>query len=122
MKNKLLEFYFGSIGDEDRLVVERELLTDEELLVDYLDLKRSIEAAAAIPTQPSRAVRDRLKLRVSKKNAVISLSIGAAMAAGILLFLFLRDLSPTTQDYRPPDMNGVLFDSSGEPSPSSGVL
>ena len=38
----LLPFYFGAIKEDERLLVEKELLTDSEILVDYLDLKRTL--------------------------------------------------------------------------------
>ncbi len=52
IKSLLLSFHFGSIEDSDRIWVERELLTHPDVLVDFLDLKRSLELTEPIPSGP----------------------------------------------------------------------
>jgi hypothetical protein len=122
LQKLLLPFYFGSVTDEERLLVEREMLTDTEVLVDYLDLKRSLEAAPLSALQPSALLWQRIKPKnPAQKKVWISFSIGAALAAGIALALLFRGGSETPE-LTQPSANRALFDSSSEHSASSGVL
>jgi hypothetical protein len=120
----LLAFYFGSLSEEERLKVERELLTDVEVLTDYLDLKRDLEAAPLPSKQPAPALWERLKPKtVQRRRLYLSLSIGAAVAAGFALVLFLQPQPPPKPaELMQPSAAKVLFDSSAELPASSGVL
>lgn len=122
-KSRLLPFYFGSLTDDDRLAIERELLTDEEVLLDYFDLKRNIEAARMIPAGPSASLWSRLQPRLNMKTRTfISISIGAAIAAGLAVTFFLRSNVEITKQPQNISVDRILFDSSSEQSVSSGVL
>jgi hypothetical protein len=123
IKSLLLPFHFGSIEDKDRIYVERELLTDSEVLVDYLDLKRSLESAELVPQAPSPSVGFKLQQQVqAKKRFIISISFGAAVAASVLAaFIFLKQ---TSQETRPQIQSSeeILFDTRTELPANSGVL
>jgi hypothetical protein len=123
-QKRLLAFYFGSLSEEERLKVERDLLTDVEVLTDYLDLKRDLEAAPLPSKQPSSALWERLKPKtVQRRRLYLSLSIGAAVAAGFALILFLQPQpQPKPAELMQPSAAKVLFDSSAELPASSGVL
>jgi hypothetical protein len=127
-QKRLLAFYFGSLSEEERLKVERDLLTDVEVLTDYLDLKRDLEAAPLPSKQPSSALWERLKPKtVQRRRLYLSLSIGAAVAAGFALILFLQPQpqpqpKPKPTELMQPSAAKVLFDSSAELPASSGVL
>lgn len=121
LSQNLLSFYFGSVSDEDRLKIEREMLTDPEVLLDYLDLKREVEGAATVPQTPSPLVWQRLQSKtVISKRTKISLMIGLGVAAAIAaLVVFLN------QNVEPvPSLNGkaILFDSGSEQFGHSNVL
>lgn len=120
LKNLLLPFYFGSVSEDERLLVEREILADPEVLVDYLDLKRKVEGAHLIAAQPSSSLWEKIRPKTpTQKKAWISLSLGAAIAACLaLLFIF----QSTTTKMVQPSANHALFDSSSELPVSSGVL
>jgi hypothetical protein len=112
----LIPFYFGSLEEENRLAVERDLLEDPEILVEYLDLKRSIEAAQTVPQMPSQKLWGRLEKNLTtKKKWLYSLSLGAAIAAALLLFFYAK---PESQNHA----TEILFDASPELPASSGVL
>ncbi len=117
----MLPFYFGSIDDQSRLAVERELLTDSEILVDYFDLKRKIEAVQQVAPEPSRRLWYRLQAQLQpRKKLIYSLSLGFALTLGaIILATFV--LKPTT-DQSPLSDHKILFDSNSELSASSNVL
>jgi hypothetical protein len=124
---RLLQFHFGSIDDHSRLALERELLSDTETLLDYLDLKRSLEAAVPIPQHPPERLWRRLSARLEGRSKVLTLSFGLALAASLLLCLFLFNrprsappLSTSTQADAPA--HGILIDAPHEPSADSGVL
>lgn len=118
----LLAFYFGSIDDDARLEIERALLTDEENLISYFDLKREIEAARAVPSGPSPNLWRRLaNSKHIRRQTIVSISLGAALAAGLALFFVLRTGSDT-QEIKAVPVDRVLFDSSAEQSASLGVL
>ncbi|OFZ18654.1 MAG: hypothetical protein A2Z20_04800 [Bdellovibrionales bacterium RBG_16_40_8] len=123
IKSLLLPFHFGSIEDKDRTLVERELLTDSEVLVDYLDLKRNLESAELIPHSPSRSVWIKLQERVkAKKKFIIPISFGAAVAASVVAaFIFYHQPS---QDTKSQTQSGeeLLFDTRTELPANSSVL
>ncbi len=114
----LLPFYFGTLDESSRLLVERELLTDPEILVEYLDLKRALESAAPVP-QLSSNLWSRLRYHAKRpKPWLITFSVGAALAAGVFLFvLFFKERSVET---RFP--HEILFDLNSELPASTHVL
>ncbi len=120
---RLLPFYFGSLPEAEILNVERELLCDPELLTEYLDLKRSLEGAREI-SPPSASVWQRIERQMTpRKRLMISVSVGAALAACLALVLFLaRQSSHITAGRDLPSESGVLFDANDEPNANSGVL
>ena len=121
-KRLLLPFYFGSLTEEDRLRVERELLTDTETLVDYLDLKRSFESSALAIFSPSPSLWQRLKPKTARqKRMYISLAVGSALAATLAAILLFKSQPQISEDLRPP-MTEILFDSSSELPASTVVL
>ena len=116
----LMPFYFGSIDDEKRLIVERELLTDPEILVDYFDLKRKIESAEEIPNGPSQKLWYKLKQKLEPRQKVIySLSLGLA-AVGLLFFAIL--LFKMEKLEQSTSQGEILFDLNRELPASSNVL
>ncbi len=121
-KTRLLCFHFGAIEDEERLEIERELLVDSERLLDYFDLKRQLETASAVPSGPSSALWGRLIPHARRhRRVLISFSVGAAIAAGIAVHLFLQP-SRELNDCQPPKINRLLFDAGAELPASTGVL
>ena len=123
--NKLLPFYFGSIDDQDRLELEKQMLLDPEVLLDYLDLKRRIESAAPVPQEPSPAVWQRLrpKARLSRRSRItIALGFAVAVAASIV-FAFLILQKPAATGVSAPTIGEkILFDSDSEHFEHSNVL
>lgn len=121
-KDLLLPFYFGSISEEERIHMERELLTDSEVLTDFLDLKRDLEAAGLIVNSPSENLWQNLKPKtIQQKRFYISLSLGAALAAGIAIIVLIQS-QPKARELIQPPISQTLFDSSSELPASSGVL
>ena len=123
IKSLLLPFYFGAIRDDERILVERELLVDSEVLLDYLDLKRSIENAELIPSTPSIALWQVLREKVgTRRKLFLSLSVGmaAVFVLAMTLFLFKKEF----QEVAPQSsgQNELLFDSISEPSSNLNVL
>lgn len=123
IKSLLLPFHFGSIEDKNRTLVERELLIDSEVLVDYLDLKRSLESAELIPHDPSRSVWIKLQDRVrAKKKIFIPISFGAAVASSVIAaFIFFHQPSQETNSQTQSDEE-ILFDTRTERPANSSVL
>lgn len=123
IKSLLLPFYFGSIEDKDRIIIERELLTDTETLIDYLDLKRSLEAAEVLPQIPSRSVWVKLQQHVPiKKKFIIPISFGTAVAASVFAaFLFFHESTQNTKEHIQLSED-VLFDTRTELPAHSSVL
>lgn len=126
MKSKigklLLPFYFGSISESDRLQVERELLLDTEVLVDFLDLKRNLECEPLCTPAPSAQVWSRLSIRAKlQKRPKFFLSVGLAVAASLIIFFIYwagdNSSAPTSSS-----INQFLFDSSSELPANSNVL
>ena len=116
--NLLVPFYFGTVKESDRLFVEKELLTDAEALVDYLDLKRQMEEAEAVPSL-SPKIWSRLQRRLQPRRQVIfGFSIGMAVLASLILISLYLKPAPTTA----PQHQDLLFDSNSELSTNSGVL
>ncbi len=125
MKNKiqtwLIPFYFGAIEDEKRLIVERELLSDPEILVDYFDLKRKIESAKEIPNGPSQQLWYKLNQGFQPcKKIIYSLSFGLA-AVGLLFFAILLFKGNKTEQM-PTNQGEILFDLNRELPANSSVL
>ncbi len=124
VKALLLPFYFGSIKDDERVLVEREMLVDSEILLDYLDLKRSLESVEAMPSEPSAVVWDRLKQSVmTRRKLFLSLSFGAAAIFLLVFSLWMlkpsSSLAPTEVSH---DSVEILFDSKSELPINSNVL
>ena len=71
IKSLLMPFYFGAIEENERVQVERELLADTEVLVDYLDLKRNLERAHEFNTLPSAQVWARFEERFVTKRKLV---------------------------------------------------
>jgi hypothetical protein len=112
----------GAIQENERLQVERELLTDTEVLVDFLDLKRKMESALEVPQQPSTKLWMRLNEKIGpRKKMIFSLSIGAAIAASVLIFSFFA-FRPKSIEQKMSFSGEVLFDSNHELSANSNVL
>lgn len=122
LKDLMLPFYFGSVNEEERLFVEREILTDTEVLVDYLDLKRKVEAAPLPNAHPSPSLWEKLRPKSERqKRTWISISLCAAVAAGLAFFFLIQPVVQTTEMIQ-PSADRALFDSSAELPVSSGVL
>lgn len=122
-KSLLLPFYFGSLKEGERIQIEREMLTDSEILLDYLDLKRTLEQADSFPSAPSVAVWARLRKRfVTRRKLFLSLSFGAAAAAIVIFFIGLSSHHSEDAAIVAPVQDEVLFDSMGEPSSHLNVL
>ena len=117
-KSLLVSFFQGSIGEHERLQVERALLTDPETLLDYLDLKRKLESAVEFPQQPSHSLWLRLQLNTPRRRFV-SLALGGALAAGLLLSLLLVGRKNAGSV---PDRPALFFDSLRELPSGSNVL
>lgn len=120
LKKLLIPFYFGSIEDGNRLLVERELLTDAEMLIDYLDLKRKLEAAVELPQAPSLTLWNKLQEQIEpRKKMIFSISLGTLLVASIVLFFVFK----SEQIDQSPSMRAeILFDSNSEHPASSIVL
>jgi hypothetical protein len=116
----LLPFYFGSLTEDERMHVERALLTDAEALTNYLDLKRDLEAASLGVKTPSRFLWERLKAN-SATRKTLYFSVGAAIAACLAIILLMQT-RPKVIEFKQPPVSNVLFDSSSELPLSSGVL
>lgn len=114
-KSLLLPFYFGSVQEEERIKVERELLTDPELLLDYLDLKRKIEVAESIPTQVSNNVWLNLKYKMqAKKKFYWPMALGLVTAAVLAIWIVV-DKPAKNPDQQPEvQQTSFLIDSSSE--------
>ncbi len=121
VKSLLRPFYFGSIAEDQRILVEQQLLLDSEVLLDYLDLKRSLEAAPVIPAVPSPAVWLKVRERVvTGRRLFVSLSFGAAAVIALVVFLFKS--TPTEIKSEDQNKTEILFDSFREHSMNSNVL
>jgi ferric-dicitrate binding protein FerR (iron transport regulator) len=119
-KVDLMAFHFGALEDPQRLKVERHLLIDPELLTDYFDLKRILEAVGTVPNGPSLQLRSSLVHRIkAQRKPMIALAVGLAVAASAI-FLFWSAQNSVLPSSIPK--TGLLFDSSRELSPSSDVL
>jgi hypothetical protein len=121
VRKLLTPFYFGSISDAERLVVERELLIDSETLVDYLDLKRKIEFATEIPAEPSPSVWRRLQAEIKpRRKLVLTLSFAVGLAASVMIAAMF--FKKPTSDLPMTNGTPILFDSGNEQSGGSSVL
>ncbi len=118
--SQLLPFLLGAVEEGERLEIERRLLTDEETLVDYLDLKRKMEAAREFPRTPSKQLWQKLSAPLATPaKRRLTFSIGGALAASLLAF-WLVSTKPKAQT--PALTHSLLFDSSRELPVSSNVL
>lgn len=117
-KNSLTDFYFGTLPESELLAFEKELLTDPELLVEFLDFKRAAEGANTVPQKTSPFLWKRLQPMKYKKTYWV---VAAGVAAAVLACIYMMtrpqtDFTPQITD------NGILFDSTSEPSFVSDVL
>lgn len=94
VRSELVAFHFGEIEDATRASIETHLCVCTRCLTEYLDIKRDVETAGAIPL-PSVASRDRLRRAVAAATRVTPprawwerpLALGVA-AAAVWLSLF----------------------------------
>lgn len=87
---QLLEFYYGVVDEKLRLELEQKMLTDQEWVLDFLDLKRELEAATVFPNDPPTELWQRLFQRLSApRRHWLGLSIGGAAAASIVVALLI---------------------------------
>ncbi|HEX7675006.1 MAG TPA: hypothetical protein VF412_12585 [Bdellovibrio sp.] len=118
-KNSLVEFYFGTLEESQRLQIEKNLLLDPEMLLDYLDIKREIEDAELIPQQPSAFLWRRMQPLAKKKSFYLTIAAGL-VAATLACFYFIHTASVKNNSFVNDD--GILFDSGAEHSVTSDVL
>ena len=120
---RLLPFYFGTLGESERLQTERLLLEAPDALLDYFDLKREIEAAEIIPAQPPARVWRRLSesVRRSPRRTFITVAFGLAVAASVAFCLFFF-AKPKHTNATHSDTQEILFDPGRDLSGNSGVL
>lgn len=122
IQSLLLPFHFGSIDDQSRLIIEREMLSDAELLVEYFDIKRTLESAESIPQAPSPKLWHRLQGKaMSRKKLILSWSFGVAVAAS-LVFLSFHLMRTTPTEIKTSVEKEILFDSGSELLANSNVL
>lgn len=118
-------FHLGNISEENRILLERELLTDAEILVEYLDYKRKKESAELLPAGPSPFLWKKLSEKfILRKKYVLPVSFGAAAVAALVFIIFLmKPVNVLEQQNEPTkSSSGILFDSSSELPASSNVL
>ncbi len=119
-KNSLVEFYFGALDDEKRLLIEKDLLKDPECLLDYLDLKRLIEGSFEVPSQASPFLWQRLSaLPKKKRNMMLVCSAIAAAAVFVMIYISVQ---PRLENQPVKYKDGILFDTGAEHSSASNVL
>jgi hypothetical protein len=121
MNTRLMPFYFGAVEENERLEIERELLSDPEVLLDYLDLKRKLEAAGTVPQAPSPFLWKRLAQNFTPKQKRAFAWIAAAAAAAFVSWTVFHSLQ-TTPDESPSIPSQILFDRGGEQSAVSNVI
>jgi len=118
----LTPFHFGAVSDAERLLVERELLIDSEVLTNYLDLKRQLELAAEIPPEPSPALYRRLQAQIKpRRKLILALSFAAGLAAAGIAVATVFFAEPETKT-RQTNSSPILYDSGGELSAGTNVL
>ena len=120
VRELLLPFHSGNIDEKNRLRVERELFIDPELLTEYLDLKREAEGARELPIPSPKGYRRLLAQIPQRKKFFLSLSVGAAIAAGVFFFLYLHSAQQSGSSGK--NSHEILFDSNREPSVTANVL
>ncbi len=110
--DKLVEFHFGSLSEEQRLQVEREILTDPEILLEYLDLKRSLEGAELFAEKAPSAVWQRLAPHTSRRKVWWSIGLSLATAAMATFILVFHSVQGPEISQSPNVDNRALVDSS----------
>lgn len=116
----LLDFYFGSIEDSKRLLLEKEMLNDPEVILDYFDLKRALESSPMVPQEPSVFLKNKIMAKIPRRkiwNYTLALTAAAVVLA---CFYFLIKSQDETKLAVSTEM--VLFDSSRELSAATDVL
>jgi hypothetical protein len=113
LQESLLDYYFGSITDEKRLLVEEELISSQAFLVEFIALKRKLEVSFAYNLVPSPAARQRLRKEVARvfpaqhpaeirtrplwmKLAQSQFGYQGALAVGVILLVLFGNLIFTT--------------------------
>jgi hypothetical protein len=92
----LLPFHLGALDDDALDAVEVHLLACRDCTKGYLALKRQFDSAAAFDERPSARARERLRAEMSRRlrsrlPRPRFWAAGAALAAVLLLFLWLRN-------------------------------
>jgi|GEM_PF-2972164 len=119
----LAPFHFGSIDDGSRLAVEREMLADPEVLIEYFDLKRTYESARGLPQQPSPRLWKRLdRPWLGHGKTVLAWSFRIAIAASLVVLTFRWIHGTSAPENKPSVEKQFLFDSGSELSANSNVL
>lgn len=123
---KLVSFYFGAVTETERLQIEQQLLLDPEVLVNYLDLKRSVENTGAIPQTPSPHIWTKLQAKMTTKRTAAWVFGFAVAAAAILLIVNLQLFFPGAESvqsqFTEVSPGKIIFDSSSELPAGSNVL
>lgn len=123
IKPALLSFYFGSLSENERLIVEKELLMDPGLLTEFFDLKRNIEASDVISQGPSLNVWTSVQTQLTaKKKWMIPISFGAALAASVVAFFIFLETPKQEKLETGTNQTELIFDSGSELPVSSNVL
>lgn len=121
LKKLLLPFYFGSVSEKERLLMEQQLLIDSEVLVEYLDLKRNLESAESFKPAPSVNLRAKLLQHpLFNRKKVWWWSLAAA--AVVVLIILVNIKQPASQKGPAVTTSENLIDTNSELPVSSGVL
>jgi hypothetical protein len=124
---KLLGFYLGHVEDDDRTLIEDELLNSREKLAEFIALKRTFELDD-LPLEPSRAFKSRLRREAEKKfvrenRGFLKIWIPVGAFALIVLVVFgvfkmkAHDSIKTIQS-----SPGISFDSGSDAAASLNIL
>lgn len=120
--DRLQAFYLGTLTEADRLEVERDLLVDSELLLDFFELKRESENVRPVPSGPSPQLWQKLvRTRPSRRQALWLSAAAGAAAATLALFWSLQQ-NAAVENLPAPLQTKVIFDSSAELPVTSNVL
>ena len=119
-RESLLPFYFGTLHEAERLELERDMLIDPALLLDFLDLKRELEGAPEVPSAPSPQVWHRLSARLPKSRPARLAWAAGLTALAAAAWVFFAQPRPTRAPVAPE--HGILFDSGREQFSHSNVL
>jgi hypothetical protein len=119
MKSTLLSFYAGDVSASVRLEIERQMLTDPEVLLDFFEIKREAERAECVPQVTSPQVWQRLHAHLPKsRRARWTWALSLGLAAALALLLFSKNQSVSKAHVG----KSTLFDSSSEQFGHANVL